>query len=269
MASSPPPQYGDESPDLRRPASRSNSTLWIVLAVLAGCVVMMCLVGGILLALLLPAVQQAREAARRTQSMHHLRQIGLAAHNFHDRYNHLPPFAPDGSSVPDVTAPVSFHTSILQFMNQEVLYGMIDTSAAWNDPANHTPYAVVVPEYLSPHFDDRTDAKGYGLTHYVPNVQALAEEGRGIRFHEVTDGLSNTILAGSVAAAFPAWGDPQNGRDPAKGFAGGPEALGGPHGGALILMMDGSVRFVSEHTAPNVAAALASPSGDEPLPRDW
>ena len=107
---------------------------------------------GILIALLLPAVQAAREAARRSQCTNNLKQIGLALQNYHDTYKSFPPGviwgmgcmgAQGGDLGSDmcpsgVVPPAHHHTwnaMILPFIEQKPLYDSINFRApAWNGP---------------------------------------------------------------------------------------------------------------------------------------
>lgn len=92
---------------------------------------------GILVALLLPAVQSAREAARRTQCVNRLKQIAIAGHNFHDTHNRLPPghlgdFAPgvkqnDGQGpYPGYGQNVGVFTYLLPYMEQSMIYDVVN-----------------------------------------------------------------------------------------------------------------------------------------------
>ena len=89
---------------------------------------------GILIALLLPAVQAAREAARRTQCNNNMKQIGLALHNYHDTYKTFPPNViwgvPNKPEYQLGTLPAPYHhtwcTAILPFMEQQALYDTVD-----------------------------------------------------------------------------------------------------------------------------------------------
>ncbi|MCA9067220.1 MAG: DUF1559 domain-containing protein, partial [Planctomycetaceae bacterium] len=88
----------------------------------------------ILIALLLPAVQQAREAARRTQSKNNLKQLALAMHNYHDVYSHFPRGTVDKPDLP-VEKRMSWVVSLLPFMEQSAMYNQIDQNKPWDDPS--------------------------------------------------------------------------------------------------------------------------------------
>ena len=86
---------------------------------------------GILIALLLPAVQAAREAARRSQCSNNLKQFGLALHNYHDTHKAFPAGAGPGTMHHDGTGPFSWEAwggiaGMLPFMEQSALYDGID-----------------------------------------------------------------------------------------------------------------------------------------------
>ena len=103
---------------------------------------------GILVTLLLPAVQSAREAARRTQCTNNLKQIGLAMYGYHDSYGRLPYAAGHAGGSPRSNGHV-WSTAILPYIEEQNLYGLIDANKHMKaqDPQLWT---TVVPIFICP-----------------------------------------------------------------------------------------------------------------------
>jgi hypothetical protein len=98
---------------------------------------------GVLIALLLPAVQAAREAARRMQCSNHEKQIGLAVHNFHDSQNGLPPYnvgLVSALASPATHGSLGFFGIILPYIEQQALYDKIANNPA--DASGNIGFAV-------------------------------------------------------------------------------------------------------------------------------
>lgn len=221
---------------------------------------------GLFAGLAVMGVANARYAARRVEFSENLRQFGLAATNFHGTYGYFPPLIADGSEYREVTQPLSFHASMIPYVEASDIFIRIDKTIPWNAPANRDVYEVIWLWFLSPFHEVEKSPDGYGATLIVSNSR-LMPEGVGIAKDKITDGTANTILAGGIdIAAVPAWGDPENDRDPANGFAGGPEAFGGlPKGSTQVLFADGHVKSISKNTELEVAKALATPAGGETI----
>ncbi len=117
---------------------------------------------GVLVALLLPAVQAAREAARRSSCSNNLKQIGLALHNYHDSFNAFPRAVTwgGGTTTPQLPYHHTWITSILPFIEQRPLYDSINHDApAWSQP--HV--ALQVKNFLCPSDGQLQSANAHNL----------------------------------------------------------------------------------------------------------
>jgi prepilin-type N-terminal cleavage/methylation domain-containing protein/prepilin-type processing-associated H-X9-DG protein len=136
---------------------RSGFTLIELLVVIA--------IIGVLIALLLPAVQSAREAARRSQCTNNLKQLGLALHNYHDSVGALPL----GRTIP-FDASYSVQARVLTFMEQTTLQSAMNFDVGWNTPDNATIARVSIASFLCPSDARQVPAnRNWGATNYRAN----------------------------------------------------------------------------------------------------
>ena len=240
----------------RRGQMSTTAIVFLVLGIVFAVMVVVFAIGA---ALLLPAIQQARTDARNTQSKNNLKQIGLAMHNYHDTFSMFPP----GGIYTTKDEPYNaWMTSLLPYIESAHLYTMINSNEPWTSPANQPVFQNAIPVYLDPNIGpENSTVGGLGAAHYAANSQLL-QKNKGRLMREITDGLSNTIMAGGVAGGFTAWGDPANQRDPANGIGMAANQFGGTaavQGRALFLLADGSVRIVDDKIDPQTLKNLADP----------
>lgn len=246
--------------------SSSSGSGWGTVAVILGVLgIGGVLCAGVLVALLLPAVQSARTAARRMQSQNNMKQIALAFHNYHDTYKYLPPaYQKDAEG----NRTMSWRVAILPFMEQQNVFQMYQSDQAWDSAVNQAVANVVIPVYRNP-----ADEKGSPTeTSYmvITGPGTLFEEDKKIGFSDVTDGLSNTILAVEVVGTGVKWSEPKDLDINTMLFkvnGGGANAIGSPFsGGANVAMADGSVRFMSNDVLEATLKAMVTRNGGEVVP---
>jgi prepilin-type processing-associated H-X9-DG protein/prepilin-type N-terminal cleavage/methylation domain-containing protein len=178
---------------------------------------------GVLLGLLLPAVQRARDAALRTGCQNNLKQIGLALHHFHDSYGRFPPQRAlqrvNTSRDPDTL--LSWMSLILPYVEQDGLWSSAG-QACRSDPITvdnppHVGYTAIVPAYICPAdgrlFSPLVTPSGdrAAFTSYIgiagirgvvgsgiaqPTLRGPLGASPGVRLTDIMDGTSQTLMAG-------------------------------------------------------------------------
>ena len=182
---------------------------------------------GILVALLLPAVQAAREAARRMQCSNNLKQIGLAAHNFHTAHVELPVGSPSKvcsgySEIPGWQYRWSPLAMLSAYMEQFAVYDSLNMdvplyghTGIYKGPGfgvhadNQEPVRAMIAFLLCPSDGGERVEEEFAPTNYLPCWGRAADTGSGtavtdtdgpfrsdraVRFADMTDGTSNTCL---------------------------------------------------------------------------
>lgn len=176
---------------------------------------------AILVALLLPAVQQAREAARRAQCKNHLKQLGIALHNYLDAHSRFPPGATVDLSVSATGNNASWgvHGRILPFIEAANLANEIRLDQPWDNQLAISGIKINVFACPSdPKSDEARDPgsgrpilypTNYGFNYgtwfiYDPSTGATGNgsffPNSSLRDSSFTDGLSNTLAASEVKA---------------------------------------------------------------------
>lgn len=169
---------------------------------------------AILVSIMLPAVQSAREAAQRSQCRNNLMQLGIAFQNYSMTYEMLPPGTINETS-PIETQPNGYHmnwvTQLLPVMEQRNLFEQIDFTQSVYAAQNSNPRSIEFPIITCPSdYNGRYSIEGVGKVQassyaasYGGTKGPITDRNNGvlylnssIRFRQIRDGSSNTILAG-------------------------------------------------------------------------
>jgi hypothetical protein len=199
-------------------------------------------------------------AAALSRGANNLKQIAIALHSYHDSVGSFPPQAvydKDGKAL------LSWRVLILPYIEQDALYKEFRLDEPWDSEHNKKLIARIPPTYVSP----QGKASAVGGTFYqgFHGKMAFFEGKRGIKFADITDGTSNTIMVTESAVDVP-WTKPADLPFDPDGKL---PKLGGLYAGGFHAMLcDGSVRFLKATIKPDTLKMMITRNGGEVIPGD-
>jgi prepilin-type N-terminal cleavage/methylation domain-containing protein/prepilin-type processing-associated H-X9-DG protein len=251
-----------------------------------------------LIALLLPALQQSRESARRGQCLSRLRQIGIGLHAYHGTFEAFPP----GCTEPKGRR-LAWSVYLLPFVEQQAVWRQFDVSKAYGNAANHAAGSVSLPVYLCPS-TARLAADRQGLTSGDRNRNGAYDAGddlawtdfggifgasqpgaidfmngvmiwdRAVRLAQIRDGASNTMIIGEDTGRGwkldSEWANGENIFDVADrvNVTQNNELWSDHADGVNALFCDGAARRIGNGADPATLTALCTRNGQELNPVD-
>jgi hypothetical protein len=208
----------------------------------------------IMVALLLPAVHAAREAARRNQSMNNMKQISIALLNYHDVKKAFPAAKSEGGSQ------LSWRVHILPFVEEQALYEQFHLDEPWDSEHNKALIAKMPTIFEVPSAEFPPGETSY-LAVTGPNT-AFGDGRSGMRLRDMVDGTPNTILVVEADQSVP-WTKPDdyqfNPQNPNQG-------LGGIRpGGFLAAFADAHIDFLRPEDPTEQIGEKMTATGGEPM----
>ncbi|MCA9183551.1 MAG: DUF1559 domain-containing protein, partial [Planctomycetales bacterium] len=207
-------------------------------------------------ALLLPAIEGARNAAAQTSDSNNLKQIALAMHNFNDTYSHLPL---RGGKSPATAHGLSWRVHILPFLGELELYEQFHLDEAWDSQHNRS----LVERMPAVYAGTRSEIPpGYTNLLTIDSPDSVITNDTSVRLADITDGMSNTVMVVEADADRAViWTQPEDlvfdAKDPMAGL--GNARASGFH----VALSDGAVVLLPSDLSPQTMAALVTRAGGE------
>ncbi len=222
------------------------------------------IIGGLLflavvmIGMLLPAVRNVREPARRTACSNNVRQLGLALLNYESEHGRFPP----AYTVDENGRPLhSWRTLILPYAEAITVYDSIDFSKPWDDPVNRKAYETELELFRC-----ASSSVPNGFTTYLALVtpNSCLRPAESCALADIKDGTSNTLTIIEVPESSSVhWMSPSDADEELFLRIGEPGFLSPHPGGFNAVRGDGSMKFLRNSTSADVRQALVSVAGND------